>query len=107
MSFSQTWIIQGKMLTPTPCTWEHMRTDLAPPRSLAFFCPHCGEVWARRIISPETRWNVLTHECPKHPAPRYCEPAGSIWINANEDFVKNLPLEVLKYETLLRLELDK
>lgn len=104
MSWTQTWIIDGKMLAQSPGAPEHIRAELHPPLSLAFFCPQCGEVWARRIISPGTRWNAITHECPKHRSPRYCEPEGSIWMNYNKDYLEHLPLEVLRYETLLRLE---
>lgn len=104
MTWTQTWIINSKMLGQTPCKAEHVHSELHPPVSLAFFCPQCGEVWARRIITPSIRWNVLTRECNKHQAPRYCEPGGSIWINYNGDYTYNLPKPVLRYETLLRLE---
>lgn len=104
MNWTQTWFIDGKCLGQAPCTAEHIRTELPPPRSLAFFCPVCGDVWARRIIEPATRWNVLTRECKKHIAPRYCEPEGSVWIDYDRDFLKNLPKEVLLYELNLRLE---
>lgn len=106
MPWTQTWFIDKGLVAQAPCKPEHIRNESHPPLSLAFFCPKCGDVWARRIIEPATRWNVLTHECAKHPAPRYCEPAGSIWIDYNTEFLKNLPKEVLMYELNLRLELD-
>lgn len=107
MSYTQTWFLAGKLIAHAPCKPEHMRSELHPPYAFAFFCPVCGDVWARRAIMPETRWNVLTHECPKHPSPRYCEPEGSVWLNYNADFLGNLPKEVLQYEALLRMEHDK
>jgi hypothetical protein len=107
MSWTQTWIIDGKLIAQAPCPQEHSHAELHPPESLGYFCPQCGELWARRIINPSTRWHVLTRECPKHQAPRYCEPGGSVWRNLNPGFLQNLPKAVLKRETLLRLEQDK
>lgn len=107
MAFLQTWIIAGNVISQAPCASEHIRAEVHPPYSLAFFCPKCGEVWARRVITPNTNWNAITHECPKHQSPRSAEPGGSVWINYNSDFINNLPREVLRYETLLRLEKDE
>lgn len=107
MSWTQTWMIDGKLVCQAPISVEFSHAQPHAPYSYAYFCPQCGELWARRIISPATRWNVLTHECPKHEAPRYCEPAGSIWKQLDPDFLNHLPKEILRREALLRLELDK
>lgn len=107
MNWTQTWFLDGKCIGQAPCKAEHVRNEMHPPLSLAFFCPVCGDVWARRMIEPATRWNVLTRECKKHPSPRYCEPQGSVWIEYDKDFLDNLPKNILQYETLLRLESDK
>ena len=107
MSFTQTWMIDGKLVCQAPIGLEYIHAQAHPPYSYAYFCPQCGELWARRIISPATRWVTLTHECIRHEAPRYCEPGGSIWKNLDTDFLKHLPKEILRREALLRLELDK
>lgn len=107
MSWTQTWFIDKQMYPPVECLRERIHNEHPPPLSLAFFCPQCGDIWARRVITPATPWNVLTRECRKHKAPRYCEPEGSVWIAYNTEYVKNLPKSVLRYETLLRLESEK
>lgn len=109
MPYLQTWIIDGSLVAQAPCALERNRFEVRqPPQSKVFFCNQCGTIYAQRIITPNTYWHVHNHPCGKHQSgSRYMEPGGSIWISWEPDYLAQLPPEVLRYETLLRLELDK
>lgn len=47
-------------------------TPYAYPESTAFFCRHCGDIWARIWVQSRYPVWTLTHSsCEKHPAGRY------------------------------------
>lgn len=73
------------------------------PASYAFFCPHCGEIWARARVSGGDRWMAMTKECEKHTSQLWFDPAGSIWIGYDLAYVASLPHEVLVREFELHL----
>jgi predicted RNA-binding Zn-ribbon protein involved in translation (DUF1610 family) len=99
MPHTQTWMIDGKLFAPAPIRFEHTHGQLHSPRSYAFACPHCGEVWARRIITPDTRWFFWTAPCRKCAARNDNSLAipGSIYV-VDAEFLDNLPLAVLQSE---------
>lgn len=108
MTWTQTWIIDGRHIATAPIGFEHIHAQQYPPYAKAYFCPTCGEVWGRRIIIPHTQWTVFTRHCKKHePYSVYLEPGGSVWSQLDTEMLKHLPKAMYHYETLLRLELDK
>ena len=78
-------------------------------RSYAFFCPYCGEVWARCQV--ETAASADKHEnyvvwsvpCRKHPAYQY-EVAGALTLQFEEPFNDGFPEEVLQWELARHLD---
>lgn len=46
---------------------ECMLDSSLAPRSLAFFCRTCGDIWARTIVNNGDDWDVLTAPCEQHP----------------------------------------
>ena len=99
-------MISGKVYGPFPIGLQHTHGVLHPAHSYAYCCPVCGDVWARRIISPETRWMFWAINCPKHPDhPVHRRPPGSIlslWMVY--DLTMNLPKQLLAREALLTIE---
>ena len=79
------------------------------PRSYAFFCIHCGEVWARCQV--ETADSADKHEkylvwsiaCRKHPSHQY-EVAGALTLPLEEPFNSGFPEEVLRWELARHLD---
>lgn len=71
------------------------------PHSIAYFCHHCGEIWARIFVEPnddeEPSWMVYTTYCQKHGL-------GSIDVSFEKEHMAALPLEALKREFLLQCE---
>lgn len=110
---SQLWVIEGESFPPAPIPpREAMRLDhpgdTQHPLSVAYFCPKCGDVWARRIIldSPPD-WILYNRHCGKHPPQsRYFPLPGSIWLDFRCDVIENLPSEVLRREALIYIRAD-
>lgn len=105
-SHTQTWFISGKCLGQYPIGLAHTHGQLHPPHSYAYCCPVCGDVWARRIINPQTKWMFWAIRCPKHPDdPVWRRPPGSIltsWMVY--DLSMDLPKPLLAREALLSIE---
>ena len=103
--YTQTWFLQGKVLGQWPIGLQHTHESLHAPQSYAYCCPVCGDVWARRIISPETRWMFWAVNCPKHPDHSvWRRPPGSLltlWMAY--DISMQLPLPLLQREALLAI----
>lgn len=58
------------------------------PKSHAFFCPVCGEIWAR-IFIPDTKWYVIHRECSAH---------GNGWdlrVPGSPELYESFPADVL------------
>lgn len=79
------------------------------PKSLAFFCPECGEVWARALVDGVT-FSIEYARCAKHPHPDLASPVGfpthfpgSLWKDHQHQFTNALPPEVLQREFLIHL----
>lgn len=101
-ALSQTWFITGKCFGTFPISLERTHNQLHPPRSYAWACPHCGEVWARRFVpsSPWFFWTVCCEACtPKNT--NSLTPPGSIYHSWDESYTQNLPLPILRYEAEL------
>jgi len=66
------------------------------PLSYAYFCPTCGEVWARAVCENRPFF-VWTVGCRKHQQYNFLI-AGSLMLPLEPDFNAILPLDVLKWE---------
>ena len=99
---SQTWFFGKSCLGTSPVRPEYTCAVRHAPRSYAFGCPVCGEVWARRLISPSTPWFFWSICCKSCSAsnPNSLSIPGSIWLSWDEEYIRNLPLPVLKAEFL-------
>jgi hypothetical protein len=102
----QIWIISGRRYGPAPVDPTYKdgliyRTTF----QLAYFCDHCGEIWARRILlaSPNSlRWEVSHSRCERCPPfNAYDEPPGTVSPYWNEGFLSTLPPEILRREAEL------
>lgn len=72
--------------------WTESQVELF---SNAYFCPHCGDVWARVVVDGRQH-NPLTVPCSKHGN-------GSFIFPWRQGCPSELPPEVLLYEFNLRL----
>ncbi len=74
-------------------TWDGVQST----RSLAYFCPTCGEVWGRLVVGKGDEWVALSAPCAKHPAWRGTVQ-GSFLRSWNPHGLDELPDELLAYE---------
>jgi hypothetical protein len=76
------------------------------PYSYAWFCPACGEVWARAPVSGAEKWIVQGGYCRKHPGPSPFTVAGSLmlsWEPEHNAMIQQLP-DALEWEFERHLE---
>ena len=101
---TQQWIINDRPVGGSaPCANELICGQVVVPRQYAYCCPVCGSVWARRVITPSTPWFFWTMCCEKPECmkrnPNRLNIPGTIAQVWDQEFMLNLPLPVLKYET--------
>ena len=101
---TQTWIVEGQVFPPEPIGLEYIHAQPCRPFPIAFFCPFCGDIWARRIIvGGNTEWALFHVPCSKHPHSISRGLSGSIWVGFNTDSDRNLPRALLHREALLHI----
>lgn len=91
---------------PAHSTFTRGSVDYPPveckPDSLAFFCPACGDVWARLPVElPDdsfTPFFILTAACRNHST-SYWQCPGSLRTGTSETLQQTFPLPVLQWET--------
>lgn len=81
-----------------------IKGELERPISRAFFCPICGEVWARVVVEGASEFQSYTRTCARHDPRWSIEIPGSIWISWDRDFQDAFPSEALKREVRLHLD---
>lgn len=74
--------------------------------SLAYLCPHCGEVWAR-LVGESVRWGPvrfipLQVSCRLHPD-EWSVP-GSLLYGRYAELLESLPAPALRRELIVHLE---
>lgn len=70
--------------------------------SLAWFCPTCGEVWARAILQTHGSnephpFRVVHSGCRKHEMPYHRGLSGSI-LTTHRELLPYLPDDMVRYE---------
>lgn len=101
---TQTWIIEGEMYPPESIGLEHIHAQPSRPFSIAYFCPYCGEIWARRVVvGGDPQWSLWHRPCSKHPHEISRGLSGSVWLGFHTDSDRNLPKAVLRREALLHI----
>lgn len=93
----QQWNIDGRNFPPTSISLTFSHAQAHPPYQLAYICPVCGTVWARRYIVPQTKWLAISRACGKCPGELFIRP-GSILQSWDREFFLSLPKEVLAHE---------
>lgn len=103
MSYQRAFFLEGqfKGIAEVPATDLAELASYRRLRSTAYFCPTCGEVWARLALTyggEEVGWEVLTSPCRKHPE-SLLYPAGSlISFYLNPQALELLPPDMVSWE---------
>ena len=92
---------QGRIpAIPTDCHQDQQS------KGFAFFCHHCGKMWASCPISNEDHkgiWHVIHAICGNHPKATFTIP-GSMWKPGYVDLINAFSPEVLKRELFLHMD---
>jgi hypothetical protein len=100
----QHFFIRGEYLGQTIRDKYYIHEQLVRPWGVAFFCPHCSELWA--VCPIEGRQSaVLTMVCDKHPANGLEMTPGSILVDWDKSYSSSLPSAVLRRELILNFNL--
>jgi hypothetical protein len=78
--------------------------ELAPPVSVAYFCPSCGEVWARAAIDNRP-FMVHVMPCNRHPQQDFgLRVPGALTLPWDAEYSNSFPQEVAAWEFMRHLE---
>ena len=67
-----------------------------PHYSFVFFCPHCGEIWAKFLTEPRGYYQLTSRSCRAHGDGRLtCHPE---WADAPNQFDWDWPDAAVEYE---------
>lgn len=106
----QSWYIEGEFLGTSGIPLEIVHANVQCPSSLAYFCPHKGDVWARRVVLLDgvvQRWRILCIPAPGQPPHLIANPfPGSVILPLEEGMLHHLPEAVLRREFLIHTKGD-
>lgn len=109
MQYTQHFIIEGRYLGSTPRGKVNAHGSLTAPAPFAFFCPRCGDLWARCPVEGHTpfepvwtwaAWSISCRKC----RPNFGEVPGSLIFPWACEFNEDLPLEVMQRELTIHLD---
>lgn len=112
MKYLRHFIVEGKHLGATPCSAEFVHELLLPPEPVAYFCPHCAEIWARAMVTTTDNvfceaitmpWRVYTVPCRKHPGSMFQVP-GSLDLPWVKGWLESFPDSAVAWEFQRQME---
>lgn len=68
---------------------KRVHAEYQPPYSHAWFCPDCGEVWARAAVvsgSYQSKFTIEGGQCDRHPSPSPYHVPGTMLLVWDDDF---------------------
>ena len=88
--YDQHFHVEGRFLgsVTRPATIVH--AERQPPYSYAYFCPDCGNLWAKCPVSDTNgrvmKWQIQGGHCKDHPGPSAFTVAGSLLLAWEEEY---------------------
>jgi len=100
--FTTHFVLGSKLLAT--CKWPHQYSHEQEhqPYSVAYFCPQCGEIWARIICS--SQWSLLSRPCRKHTTSLSILAGGVFTVTYRQPELE-LPIPVLIEDFLFLMTL--
>jgi len=99
--FTRHFHVEGKYLGSREEGLQYIHGELHQPQHYAYFCPECGDTWARLPVDGVTTpnwWRIMGGNCRKHPGPSRFTVPGSLLLSWDEKFGENLPDGVIRWE---------
>lgn len=91
---TERFLVRNQYLGEVVHDWMYTNNErLSQTGSTAFFCQLCGDIWARRVITPEW-WRSYERRCERHGD-------GSLLLPGEDDVLDDWPLALITYEFIL------
>ena len=108
--YTQTFMLRNSVIATGGIGKIMWKEQAAPPTSKAFFCPVCGDVWGRVVVSdPETgrveHFSSITRECAAHSQASHIFLGGTFSLPWEREYQEALPLEVWQHDYRLHINL--
>ena len=104
MKYTQTFFIENRYLGCRERIHEVIHAEKVAPSSQLWFCPSCGEVWARipsiSLFDSTSPWQSFRRSCRKcgENQEESFEIPGSILLLWEFDLIDTLPEDVVRWE---------
>jgi len=95
--------IEGRLVGEMQLGVVQIHGQLFPPEGRAYFCPDCGDIWARIVVQDRPS-RAVTIPCRRHHKHPYW-PGGSIWLSWERELMAALPPQVLAREAKRHAEI--
>jgi len=80
--YDQHFHVEGRFLGSVVRSHVIVHGERQPAYSYAYFCPDCGELWAKCPVTDENgfvnKWQIQGGHCRLHPGPSQFTVAGSL-----------------------------
>lgn len=83
--FTQQVYVEGTFMGSFERGLKQVHAQYDKPFSYAWFCPSCGDVWARALIAGHD-YQIQGGYCHRHPGPSPYTVAGSLLLAWDEPF---------------------
>ncbi len=106
MSYLRHFVVEGKFFGTVACEKELCHSEYHPPRSIAYFCPKCAEVWARCPVEGtpnDNDWEVTSRVCRKHKESHWHTP-GILDLPWKPGYFEGFPDPAVRWEFQRELE---
>lgn len=101
--YEQSIWVDGKFLGSFVRPPMIVHAERQPPRSLAYFCPHCGQIWARAIVEGCMQWEIGGGYCKEHAGPSPFTVPGSLLLSWEQEYSSLL----LSCPDIVRWEMER
>jgi len=103
MHYRRQFFVGSKYLGEVPCGPIQAHEDSIAPYGEAYFCPVCGDVWARVVVSSPlsgqlSPFMVRAIPCEKHDKRTFCSIPGSLYLGWGREYNTDIPDELVQYE---------
>lgn len=103
MNLTQSFFIGNKPLGSSKRALASLHEHLVKPNSYAYFCPHCGDIWARAVVvdedsSVQAPFQSVTRPCERHFPETTREIPGAFFLSWDKLYNQAFPVGVIAYE---------
>jgi len=103
VTWTQSFHVEHRSFPTAERGLERRFGESSAPFGAVFFCEVCSRLWASCPIQ-QCRSQIYVRNCSLHPQGALFGPAGSIWLDAEPEFLAALPAALVTQELNLHLD---